>query len=205
MAVRDIAFDDLRVVGVPWRKILGGLLAFLGVLVGGYLVTNTYSVAWQQHLESRWEGMVASQPASPAAPVAGQPVARVVIPDLSLDRVVIEGDDAASLRKAPGHVPGSALPGELGNAVIRGHRILWSGPFRELDKLNYGSEILVQTVDGSAVYLVSGIFHQDGERTDVYAQTALPFLTLVTSDPPLRADRVLVVRAAMVERDGESP
>jgi sortase (surface protein transpeptidase) len=60
----------------------------------------------------------------------------------------------------------------------------------------------VQTATGTAVYLVAGTFRQDGARIDMYEQTTLPYLTLVTSDPPWSADGVLVVRAAMVERDG---
>lgn len=198
---RGVGFEDLRTIRVPWRKVLLSASIGIAVLAAAFLTTNTYSVLWQRHLEGAWDAMVAS---GAAAVAPGQPVARLVIPDLDLERIVLEGQDRATLRKGPGHVPGSPFPGELGNAIIQGHRLLWSGPFRNLNRLDYGSRILVQTLDGSAVYLVAGIFSLDPSRTDVYADTTLPYLTLITSDPPLRANQLLIVRAVMVERDGEA-
>src|SRR4051812_6920409 len=54
--------------------------------------------------------------------VAGSPVARIVIPRIDLDAIVIEGVDDDALNAGPGHFPGSAFPGEPGNAVISAHR-----------------------------------------------------------------------------------
>lgn len=201
MAVKGVAFGDVRVVRIPWRGAGRWAVALLIVVAGGFVTTNTYAVLWQHHLDEEWAGTVAAGRLTEAE--LGEPVAKIIIPRLGLERVVLEGQDRATLRKAPGHIPGSALPGEPGNAVIRGHRLLWSGPFRDLDRLNLGSEIHVQTAQGTAVYLVAGIFRQDGDGVDLFADTTLPYLTLVTADPPLRADGSLIVRAAMVERDGE--
>ena len=202
MAVTRVAHeDDVRLVRIPWRSVGVAALAVVGFILGGFLTTNTYAALWQRHLEGKWAGMVAAGGA--AAPVAGEPVAKIVIPRLGVERIVLEGQDRAVLRKGPGHVPGSALPGELGNTVIRGHRLLWSGPFRDLHLLNLGSEIHVQTVEGTAVYLVAGVFRPDASRIDLYEDTTLPYLTLVTADPPFRADGTLVVRATMVELNGE--
>jgi sortase A len=200
LAVKGLALDDVRVVRLPWRKVLVAIGVTLALVAAGFVVTNTYATLWQQHLEDRWAAMVAGDQASP--PVAGDPVAKIVIPRLGLERVVLEGTDRSILRRAPAHATGTALPGDPGNAVIRGHRLLWSGPFRDLDRLGLGSEIHVQTLEGTALYLVAGIFRQDGDRVDMFEDTTLPYLTLVTSDPPFRADGTLVVRAAMVERDG---
>jgi LPXTG-site transpeptidase (sortase) family protein len=200
MAVRGLSFDDVHVVRFPWRKALLALALAFGFVAAGFIVTNTYATLWQQRLEDRWASMVAST--ETGEPIVGEPVAKIVIPSLGLERVVLEGDDRSLLRRAPGHVPGTPLPGGEGNAVIRGHRLLWSGPFQDINRLNYGAEIHVQTRTGTAIYLVAGIFQQDGRRVDMFEQTSLPYLTLVTSDPPFRADGTLVVRAAMVERDG---
>jgi LPXTG-site transpeptidase (sortase) family protein len=194
------ALDDVRVVRFPWRKALWALALFLAFVAAGFVVTNTYSKLWQQRLDRTWASMVAA--GGQATPVVGDPVAKIIIPSLDLERVILEGDDRSQLRKAPGHVEGTPFPGGEGNSVIRGHRLLWSGPFQDIDRLNLGAEIHTQTVEGTAVYLVAGIFRQDGPRVDMYEQTSLPYLTLVTSDPPFRADGTLVVRAAMVERNG---
>lgn len=202
MAVTRVAYeDDVRLVRVPWRKVGSVAVGVVAFVLGGFLTTNTYAALWQRHLEGEWAGLVAA--GRPAEPVPGEPVAKLVIPRLGIERVVLEGQDRGVLRKGPGHVPGSALPGELGNTVIRGHRLLWSGPFRDLHLLNLGSEIHVQTVEGTAVYLVAGVFRPDGSRIDLYEDTTLPYLTLVTADPPFRADGTLVVRATMVELNGE--
>ena len=200
MAVEDLAFDDVRAIRVPWRRVLLALGVAFGFVAAGFVVTNTYATLWQQRLEGRWASMVAGAEAT--EPRVGEPVAKLVIPGLSVEQVILEGIDRSVLRKGPAHVPGSPLPGEEGNAVIRGHRLLWSGPFRDLDKLGLGAEIHVQTLAGTSVYLVAGVFRQDGRRVDLFEDTSLPYLTLVTSDPPLRADGSLVVRAALVERDG---
>jgi sortase A len=204
MAVRGarigLELDDVRVLRFPRRKALVALAVAFGLVAGAFVVTNTYATLWQQRLEDRWARMVATGEAAEA--VVGEPVAKIVIPRLGLERVVLEGTERSILRKAPAHAPETAMPGGPGNAVIRGHRLLWSGPFRDLDELGLGSEIHVQTREGTALYLVAGIFRQDGPRIDMFEDTSLPYLTLVTSDPPLRADGTLVVRAAMVERNG---
>lgn len=200
MAVKGLALDDIRVVRFPWRKALLAVALAFGFVASGFVVTNTYATLWQQRLDAEWAEMVAA--GGPAEPVVGRPVAKIVIPRLGLERVVLEGSDPSILRKAPAHAPGSPIPGSDGNSVIRGHRLLWSGPFRDIDQLFLGSEIHVQTLEGTALYLVAGIFRQDGRRIDMFEDTSLPYLTLVTSDPPFRADGTLVVRAAMIERNG---
>lgn len=201
MAVENLAYSDARPLRIPWRKVLVGLGVAFALVAAGFVTTNTFSLLWQRHLEGAWAETLSS--VSESVPAIGDPVAKIIIPDLDVERVVVEGAHPAALRKGPGHLPGSSLPGELGNSVIRGHRLLWSGPFRNLDRLDYGSRILVQTRGGTAVYLVAGVFHINENRVDLYADTALPYLTLVTSDPPFRANQLLVVRAVMVEEDGE--
>jgi sortase A len=195
-----VAYDDVRVLRFPWKKVLVAVGVSLAVVAAGFLTTNTYATLWQQSLDARWAEMIAT--GEPIAPVPGRPVAKILIPRLGVEHVVLEGETRDVLRKAPGHVPGTPLPGQQGNAVIRGHRVLWSGPFRDLHLLNLGSEIHVQTVEGTSTYLVAAVFRQDGSRVDMFEETPLPYLTLITSDPPLRADGTLVVRAALIERNG---
>jgi len=72
----------------------------------------------------------------------GSPIARVIIPVLDLDEVVIEGVGDEELNVGPGHLPGSALPGERGNAVISAHR---DRHFSRLGSLQVGDEIITET------------------------------------------------------------
>jgi hypothetical protein len=67
-----------------------------------------------------------------SAPIGGRiapgaPVAIVRIPRIGVDEVVVEGSTSGELRKGPGHVVGSSLPGQPGNAAIAGRRTLYGG------------------------------------------------------------------------------
>jgi sortase A len=72
----------------------------------------------------------------------GAPVARLVIPRLGLDEIVLEGVDGNSLNAGPGHLPGSAFPGEKGNSVISAHR---DRHFARLGAIQVGDTILTES------------------------------------------------------------
>ncbi len=78
----------------------------------------------------------------PATLAIGAPVAHLVIPSIGLDEIVLEGVDGAELNAGPGHVPGSALPGDPGNAVVSAHR---DRHFRRFDDLEIGDTITTET------------------------------------------------------------
>jgi len=191
--------EDSRAFTVPWRGIAISILVVIAIMAAWSVTTNTYAVLGQQRLQDRWADTIARGVALETAPEVGAPVARISIPDLGIERVVVEGSGLGELRTAPGHEPGSALPGSIGNSVIRGHRLLWSGPFRRIGELNFGAPIHVQLADGSVhTYIVAGIFHMRPNDPDIGSgESARPMLTLVTSDPPFRADRVLVIKAIL--------
>jgi LPXTG-site transpeptidase (sortase) family protein len=190
--------EDVRAVTIPWRRVGLTLVVLLAVLASWAVTTNTYSVLWQQRLASRWDATVArGEPLG--AITKGSPVARISIPSLGLERVVLEGIDRATLRKAPGHQPGTALPGEIGNSVIRAHRLIWSAPFGKLQAAAFGAPVHVQLADGSVrTYLIAGIFRMDPGDPELTADASgMSTLSLVTSDPPFRADQILVVKAVL--------
>lgn len=74
--------------------------------------------------------------------VAGAPMAHIVIPRIGLDAIVLEGVDDDELNAGPGHLPGSAYPGELGNAVISAHR---DRHFNHLDALDVGDTVVTES------------------------------------------------------------
>jgi sortase A len=77
---------------------------------------------------------------NPVAP--GAPVARLLIPRLGLDEIVLEGVDGNSLNAGPGHLPGSAFPGERGNSVISAHR---DRHFTRLGAIQVGDTIFTES------------------------------------------------------------
>ena len=60
---------------------------------------------------------------------------------------------ATALNGGPGHLPGSALPGGEGNAVISAHR---DRHFKRLGELIIGDTIRTQTITDSVVWTVVG-------------------------------------------------
>ena len=95
----------------------------------------------------------------------GDPVGKLLIDRIGLSSVVVEGTDAGDLRKGPGHYPGTPLPGQRGTVAIAGHRTTYGAPFRKIDKVRPGEEIVVVMPYGRFTYKV--------ERTRIVPPTAV--------------------------------
>ncbi len=91
------------------------------------------------------------------APAAGSPVAIIDIGGIHVEQVVVEGVGPQQTRGGPGHVPGTAAPGQPGNSAIVGRRTAFGGPFRQIGRLERGDEILVTTTQGQTVYVVTTV------------------------------------------------
>jgi sortase A len=143
---------------------------------------------------------------APVPPSRGEAVALLRLPRFGdFEKVVVEGTDRPELKKGPGHQPGTAMPGQLGNVVLAGHRTTYGAPFGRLDELRAGDDIVVQTVAGTFTYRV--------RTTEVVAPSAvevmLPvpgradatptesLITLITCTPKYSARNRLVVRGAL--------
>jgi sortase A len=112
--------------------------------------------------------------------VAGSLIGRIEIPRLALSVVVVEGVDRISLRRAVGHIPGTALPGEAGNVGLAGHRDTF---FRQLKDVKIDDEIQISTPTGNFKYQVGALRIVDPENVGVLAQSGENVLTLVTCYP----------------------
>ncbi len=82
-------------------------------------------------------GQPETVPTVPRVP-DGEATARIQIPAIGLDKIVVEGVSLADLKKGPGHYPETPLPGQEGNAAIAGHRTTYGAPFHRLDELDAG-------------------------------------------------------------------
>ncbi len=133
------------------------------------------------------------------APGDDQELGMLRIPALGLEVVTFEGVGTQTLRKGPGHMPGTALPGQPGNAVISGHRTTYGRPFYDFDLLVEGDRIEIETAIGTHVYEVTETFIV--EPTDVWVTDDKPggWLTLTTCNPKFSARERLIVTARMVE------
>jgi sortase A len=107
---------------------------------------------------------------------------------------IFEGVTLTVIDHGPGHWPGSAIPGQLGNMVFAGHRVTHSHPFRNIDKLVPGDEVFFRDKDGEWRYIVTG--HEVVKPQDVHIVTPTPnaTMTLFACHPPGRAIQRYVVR-----------
>jgi sortase A len=107
-------------------------------------------------------------------------IGRVEIPRLGLSAVLIEGVDAKTLRRAVGHIPGTALPGRPGNVALSGHRDTF---FRPLRNIREGDTIVVTTLEGEFRYRVVSTQVVSPEIVAVLNPSRGEILTLVTCYP----------------------
>jgi sortase A len=149
------------------------------------------------HDEARWlmsggrekvQTVEAPQPAPPptneppaAAPPGPQSViGRLEIPRLKLGVMVREGADEGTLRRAVGHIPGTALPGNVGNVGLAGHRDTF---FRELRNIRADDTIELQTTAGTYRYVVKSTRIVTPRDISVLQASGGETLTLVTCYP----------------------
>lgn len=116
----------------------------------------------------------------PPAPAPGSTVGRIEIPRLGVSAVVRAGSDARTLRLAVGHIPGTALPGDVGNVGLAGHRDTF---FRRLRDILPGDQIRVVTPEGAFTYRVVRTHVVMPRDVWVLDDTDHGVLTLVTCYP----------------------
>jgi len=133
----------------------------------------------------------------PPPPVEGDAMARIRIPEIDVDKIVVEGVEVSDLKRGPGHYPDSPLPGQPGNAAIAGHRTTYGAPFNRLDELEAGDEILVTTVQGAFRYEVREQLIVNPDQVEVLDDFGDDRLTLTACHPEYSARQRIVVVAAL--------
>lgn len=135
----------------------------------------------------------------PREPVPGAPVAFLEIPRLGLDEVVVSGVGDEELRSGPGHFRDTPQPGRPGRAAIAGHRTTYGQPFRSIDDLVVGDEIITTTVTGRYVYRVVGTEIVEPADYSVVANgdPTTAELVLVSCHPVFSTAQRIVVTAVL--------
>jgi len=127
-------------------------------------------------------GPSAPSPAPTPAPALhdGQTLGKIQIPRLGLSAMVVEGDSAADLRRAAGHIPGTSLPWQAGNVGVAAHRDTY---FRSLRLIRPNDVITLTTLEGVYRYRVVSTQVVTPDDVAVLASTGRDALTLVTCFP----------------------
>lgn len=185
------------------------------------LVTAREQGQLTEELTARWaEPRAVGTPVEPGGPVAA-PVAQQIGSGFAIMRiprlggwndkppVVVEGVGVEDLKKGPGHIPGTALPGEIGNVVLSGHRTTYGAPFNRFDELQPGDVVVLETRDMWFTYEVTGSAIVAPTAVEVTFPvpgnpTATPtkrLLTMTTCNPEYSAKERLIISAEMVSAE----
>jgi len=129
-------------------------------------------------------GAVATASALVASPAhtnyaSGELVGRLLIPVVRLDEVIAEGVGDDELDAGPGHLPGSASPGEPGNAVISAHR---DRHFHSLGRVGVGDTVITETRTLRTTWVITGRKIVGRYQPSLFPSTE-PELTLTTCWP----------------------
>lgn len=132
-------------------------------------------------------------------PPPTEALGRILIPAAGVDWIMVEGVTTEALNGGPGHMPGTALPGQPGNAVISGHRTTYGAPFFNIDALQPGDTIQIETLIGVHLYEVVEV--RIVAPTDVWVTNQVDgaWLTLTTCNPRYSARERLIVFARLVD------
>ncbi len=132
-------------------------------------------------------------------PDPGQVLGKISIPAIKRADYFVTGSDVESLKRGPGHYPGTPLPGHEGNVAIAGHRTTYGQPFFNLDLLKKGDSIFLQTIEGKFEYSFERSFIVDDNDASVLQNViGENILTLTTCHPKYSAAKRLIVRARLI-------
>lgn len=128
----------------------------------------------------------------------GSGVGRIEIPRLGVDQRLQNNWDLATLDYGPGLMPGSPRPGQMGNMVVAGHRTSYSRPFRYIDTLKTGDEVVFTIEDKRYVYHVTDHLVVNPDAMWITNPTAEATATLFACHPPGSTAQRWVTRLVLV-------
>lgn len=147
---------------------LGALAGLIAVLIGLFQLFGTGLIT--SHAQAR----LRKTPIA-AHPKLGSPVARLRIPAIHLDVIVVEGVGLKQLAEGPGHYPQSAPIGAAGVTAIAGHSSGWGAPFMKFDRVLEGMVVILDVKRHEYRYVITkrGVVHAN----DVWVLKGNPWST----------------------------
>jgi sortase A len=198
--------------GAGWTLIgLGCLVLFflLYQLVGTNATADNQQNTLRRELEQSWSaqaGIPATRHPSgtgKAIPV-GRGIALIQIPKIKVEKVVVQGVGRDDLKKGPGHVPSTVMPGQPGTFAVSGHRTTYGAPFFRLNELGKGDIITV--ISRTTIYTYSVTATKIVRPTDTSVLDNVrgadgklrPTIVLTTCHPRFSARQRLIVFGNLV-------
>ena len=128
------------------------------------------------------------------------PIAIMEIPSIKLKQPVVDGVTEDVIKYFLGRFPDSAMPGEVGNFSVAGHRVSdFTDAFINLYKVKVGDKVIVTTKDGRYTYEVDSSFIVDPEQVEVLDDADYEKITLITCT--IGSKRRVIVTGKLIERE----
>jgi sortase A len=230
----------VRMRGDGWRMAvrgIGQLLITLGIVILLFVVyelwiTGLYTSAWQHkhlaQLEETWRhGGIEISTANPhiARIPLGSGIAVLRIPRFGkgYHMVVVEGTGTSDLEKGPGHYPGTAFPGQVGNFAVAGHRTTYLHPFYNINELKRGDAIVLETKTMWFTYTIENVPNTNvpwreivdptkvqvaypvPDQPDPGKRPTLKLLTFTSCHPEYSASQRYVIHAMLTDTLRKAP
>lgn len=239
--------QPMPVSGERWRMAvrgLGQLLITAGLVILLFVLYELYGTGFytreqqgklSQQLQEEWNTRHGGVPPPDISKVVpgdvriGSGIAVLRIPRFGDDWhiVVVEGTGYEDLKKGPGHYPGTALPGQVGNFAVAGHRTTYEHPFNAIDTIRPGDAIVLETRTMWFTYRVHDIPAGDGypaipyqeivqptdvavsypvpDQPDPAKEPSLKLLTFTSCNPKYSAAQRIVVHAELAQALKKGP
>ena len=185
----------------PIRRLIVIAASLLAALILAFIGTNVWASIQQRSLERRFDAATASWAnldpleRSSLTISPGEPVARIGIASIGLDAIVVEGATPAIMRRGPGHLIGSATPGEAGVAIVTANRVGFGGFFLRLDRVAVGDRIVTESPFGTTTYTVTEVDIVPAAALDLRTDSSRRVLMLIGSSRLIGGGDRLVIRA----------
>ena len=131
----------------------------------------------------------------------GDAAGRIDIPAIGADYVVVDGIGTGALRKGPGLFPQNSYPGAGGTTAIAGHRTTYLAPFRNVDDLDRGDDIIVDMPYAKFTYEVERTRIVDPDALWVLDDVSYDRVVLTACHPLYSAAQRIVVFGRLVKTE----
>jgi sortase A len=199
----------------------GEIMVTCGVIVALFMAYMFWGTAIRESdAQRRFAGELGGQWVSPGTGLAilgspghlaaGQPFAFILIPAFgpSWRFAIVQGTGLAQLALGPGHVPGTRLPGQIGNFAVAGHRVTAGNPFWSVPSLGRGDLVFVETIAGTYEYQIAGkpVWVSPGDTAMLAPVPGHPgqrprrrLITLITCDPAWTGTSRVVATGVLIK------
>lgn len=128
-------------------------------------------------------------------PITPETARRIIIPDIGVDQVIVQGADHESLKLGVGQVLNGTTPGDDGNLVLAAHNDIYGEIFRYLDQLEPGMEFEVHTEKQIYSYVITGQEIVNPNDVHVMDYQGRPTATLISCYPYQVNNKRIIITA----------